>query len=278
MEKSIDLADHTVIVDNGSAAENRDRIVALASERTTLVFNERNLGVAAGLNIGIRRAHALGFDLALLLDHDTELLPHAIRHLVAVGAAYRRTTGRLPGIVGGAYTEQCTDRHVEITQPSSEAAPEWTDEMVVITSGSLIEWDSYSRCGPFREDFFIDQIDHEYCLRLHLMGAPVIRTRCPVALHRLGDMAEVTSILSLGRRRTVTNHSPVRRYYQARNLLLLRRLHGQQFPDFIRQQFKELRSQLRHVLKYENHRWAKLAAAVAGLIDGMRGVAGEWRR
>jgi rhamnosyltransferase len=276
LRQIIAQADHTVIVDNGSAGESLERVRALASERASVVLNGRNLGIAAALNIGIRHAHELGFSLLLLLDHDTELLPDAIRHLVAVREAYGQATGRLPGIVGGAYVERRDDNSAA-APICAEAPPEWTDPLVVITSGSLIDWRTYSECGPFREDFFIDQIDHEYCLRLHLHGLAVIRTRRPIALHRIGSITEVASILSLGRRRAVTNHSPIRRYYQARNLVLLKRLHGQRFPQFIRQQFKELRSQLRHVVKYENQRWAKLGAAIAGLIDGWRGISGPRR-
>lgn len=276
IQQIIAQADHTVIVDNGSGGESLERIKTLASERATTVLNPSNLGIAAALNIGIQEAHRLGFDLFLLLDHDTELRPGAIRHLVAVRDAYRAAAGHAPGIVGGTYVEHCTGR-AETPLEGAATSPEWLDELVVITSGSLIDWQTFADCGLFREDFFIDMVDHEYCLRLRLRGGTVIRTRHPVGKHRLGEMAEVSSILSFGRIRTVTNHSAMRRYYQVRNLILLKRLYGAQFPDFMRAQAHELRSQLRHVLKYERNRWSKLVAALAGLIDGWRGIAGQRR-
>jgi rhamnosyltransferase len=272
----IDQADHTVIVDNGSGGECLERIRSLASERATVVLKPSNLGIAAALNIGIRQAHDLGFELFLLLDHDTELLPGAIGYLVSVREACRLALGRSPDIVGGAYVEHCDG--VPCNPPDlSVASPDWIEELVVITSGSLIDWRTFADCGLFREDFFIDMVDHEYCLRLRLRGGLVVRTRIPVGRHRLGEMARVSSILSLGRLRTVTNHTATRRYYQVRNLVLLKRLYGGQFPDFMRAQRRELRSQLRHVLKYEHHRWSKLWAAWSGLVDGWRGIAGKRR-
>src|SRR5260370_27819679 len=53
----------------------------------TLVCNRQNLGVAAALNIGARRALAQGFTWAVLLDQDTEVDHDMVERLVATHAS-----------------------------------------------------------------------------------------------------------------------------------------------------------------------------------------------
>ena len=56
----------------------------------------------------------------------------------------------------------------------------------MITSGSLLALAVFRRVGPMREDFFIDAVDFQYCLRLRRHGYKVIETLLPTLIHPIG--------------------------------------------------------------------------------------------
>lgn len=70
-----------ILIDNASTDGTLDavRTMDLPHNQITLLSNERNLGVAAARNIGLKRAKG---DLLLILDNDTEVTVEAIRGLV----------------------------------------------------------------------------------------------------------------------------------------------------------------------------------------------------
>src|SRR5882762_10801432 len=78
----------TFIVDNGSSDAERKMLRGVAGGAVTLVCNLENLGVAAALNIGARRASAEGFTWALLLDQDTEVDDDMVERLVGTHASF----------------------------------------------------------------------------------------------------------------------------------------------------------------------------------------------
>ena len=69
-----------VVVDNGSPTGSRDRIRREFPE-VTLIENGRNLGFAAGNNVGIAYLMRRGVDYVLLLNDDTEVAPDMLDRL-----------------------------------------------------------------------------------------------------------------------------------------------------------------------------------------------------
>ena len=65
-----------IVVDNASQDGTADAVTG-----AEVVRNERNLGYAGGMNVGIRRALELGADAVLLLNNDVEVEPGAIAAL-----------------------------------------------------------------------------------------------------------------------------------------------------------------------------------------------------
>jgi rhamnosyltransferase len=124
--------------------------------------------------------------------------------------------------------------------------------------------------GPFRDDLFIDQVDHEYCLRAHRNGYDVVQVGDAVIEHTLGDR----TVHSVGGLPVVTsNHSALRRYYITRNRLMVAR----QYPDlptYRRLQRWQTFSELRNIVLFEDGRRAKLAMMARGVWDYARHRAG----
>jgi rhamnosyltransferase len=267
-----------VIVDNGSGAEAHAMLERIAADpRVSLVLNPTNLGVARALNLGVEQARAAAFDWVLLLDQDSDLHEDMLRSLIEVRAAYPEPC-RLAVIGAGFDEETRPAREPGAPEPgarqSGARAPRaaWEEVESVITSGSLIPLAVHTAVGPFREEFFIDYVDSEYCFRARSRGYRVIKTTQPLMSHTIGAP---TRHSVLGVSKWTTNHSPDRRYYIARNdTVMLREYGGYKFGSWA---WKSLRRRLRtckRILLYESSKARKIAAVSAGWWDGVRGRMG----
>jgi rhamnosyltransferase len=271
IERILRQVGRLVIVDNGSAESEIEMLRGQASNpMITLELNRHNLGIARALNIGIQRAIALGFKWALLFDQDTFIDDGMVRTLLAVHAAFPQR-GRL-AVVGAGF--------IDVNAGEQAANPEvaadgWEEVESVITSGSLIPLAVHAAVGPFREEFFIDYVDTEYCFRARASGYRVIRTRKPLMSHSIGA---ITRHNVLGIKKWTFNHSAERRYYIARNNTVLLREYGDY--AFGLWALKGLGRSVRlckRIVLYEEMKARKILAVAQGWWHGVRGRMGPRR-
>lgn len=75
-----------LVVDNASH-DNTPAIVSTRFPEVTVIETGRNLGFAAGNNVGLQHALAHGYDYALLLNNDTEVDADFLDNLITVAEA-----------------------------------------------------------------------------------------------------------------------------------------------------------------------------------------------
>jgi rhamnosyltransferase len=263
--------DAAVIVDNGSSAETARVLERLAErERVHLIRNEENLGVATALNEGMDWARRHGYAWAFLFDHDSALEDGAFETLDAALRDFGPE--ETPAVIGCNYRDVHAGR---LRYPDESASGlSWRERKTVITSGSLVSVAAHEAIGPFRDEFFIDHVDDEYCLRARRKGYRVISTCAPVMRHSVGAS---TLHRLLWKRTGVTNHSPLRRYYMTRNHLVLMR---EYFGDEPRWVFDTAYSRMKGLVLmclFERERPAKIRNVLKGFVHGVfRGA--TWRR
>jgi rhamnosyltransferase len=250
-----------VIVDNGSGGDTHAMLRRIAADaRVSLVLNPTNLGVASALNLGVERARALGFTWVLLLDQDSDLHAGMLSSLIEVRAAYPEPAR--VAVIGAGFGEE--------TRAPPAAA--WQEVESVITSGSLIPLAVHAAIGPFRDEFFIDYVDSEYCFRARAQGYRVLRTTEPLMSHTIGAP---TRHELLGKLKWTTNHSPDRRYYIARNdTVMLREYGGYAFGSWALKSLARRLRTCKRIVLYERSKARKIAAVSAGWWDGVRGRMG----
>jgi rhamnosyltransferase len=261
-----------VIVDNGSNDAERSMLRDLASNPLiTLLSNAENVGIARALNMGIRQADTLGFKWALLLDQDTSLDEGTVQTLIAVSAAFP-DRDRL-GVIGSGYRE--------VNSPPPEpheqiGGDDWEEVESVITSGSLIPLKAHAVIGAFREEFFIDFVDTEYCFRARAKGYRVIRTRRPIMSHAIGAISR-HKILWM--EKWTFNHSAARRYYIARNdTVMLREFGHYRHGLWALKSFGRCLRLCKRIALYEEMKVQKIIAIGQGWWDGVRGHMGPRAR
>jgi rhamnosyltransferase len=146
------------------------------------------------------------------------------------------------------------------------------DARVVITSGSLLNLDAWRQVGLFREDFFIDEVDHEYAIRLRRSGWRVKVTRQVLMTHAMGSPSGPRFG---GWQPLLSHHSALRRYYMVRNRILLAREHLRFDPRFVVSQLVRSLRESATVALFEPEKTAKLLAMMRGVADGLRGRSGR---
>jgi rhamnosyltransferase len=258
----------TVIVDNGSRDESSSMLRELSAwPALTVVNNAENLGIAGALNIGVQHSLARGYSWAILLDQDTQVDEDMVERLLAARASW--AGGRLAAV--GSRFRDTNARPAEIRRLDASGEL-WEEVESVITSGSLLSLEAYAAIGPFRNEFFIDHVDTEYCFRARAAGFRVIETRRPLMSHTIGAP---TVHRMLGKTTWTTNHSPDRRYYIARNNTVLLREYGTSEGGSWR-----LKSVIRclrlckRIAFFEQDKIAKILAVGQGWWDGVRGNMG----
>ena len=256
-----------VIVDNGSDTELA-MLREVGSDRgVTLLLNGENLGVARALNIGIQRALELGFAFALLFDQDSQVDADLVETLLAIHDSF--PAGRV-GLVGSGFRTR--DGAAPGGKAEQPAAPPWIDAEYVITSGSLLPLTAYGAIGPFREEFFIDYVDLDYCKRAVARGFQVILSRRALMTHSIGAP---THHRWLWMTKSTTNHSAERRYYGARNkTVMLREYGGYRRGGWILKSLLSCLKVGKRVLLYEDSKIPKLRALLSGWWDGVQGNLG----
>ncbi|HTV94717.1 MAG TPA: glycosyltransferase family 2 protein [Steroidobacteraceae bacterium] len=263
-----------VIVDNGSGAQSEALLEGIAARsRVALIANRSNLGVARALNLGLQRAQELGFAWALLLDQDSVLHAGMLDTLIEVRAGFP-DPDRL-AVLGAGFDDVPERDAPARLAPGSAGCPRaerWEEVESVITSGSLLSLDTHAAIGPFREEFFIDYVDTEYCFRARSQGYRVIKTRDALMGHAIGAPSRHEW---LGIAKWTTNHSPDRRYYIARNDTVMLREYGRYaYGSWALKSLGRRIRTCKRILLYERMKGRKVAAVAAGWWDGVRGRLG----
>lgn len=258
-----------IVVDNGSADAELSLLQARPSESSLHVIrNLENLGIARALNIGVRRALVEGYAWALLLDQDTEVDTDMVDRLLGTHATFPQPDQ--VALVGSRFR----DTKGRSNEPIRLGArgDEWEEVESVITSGSLLSLSAYTAIGPFRDEFFIDYVDVEFCLRARAAGYRVVQTLVPLMSHTVGDP---TSHKALWETQWTSNHSAERRYYMARNNTALLREYGTSGRSSW--QWKSITRCFRlckRIAFFERDKTDKIAAVAQGWWDGVRGRMG----
>lgn len=258
LESILPQVDALVVVDNTPGGICALQLDSLRENSTQLqiIENKENLGIAAALNQGLEHSITMRYTWILTLDQDTQCFPDMVSTLLQV---YEGCEPK-PAVIGGNYLDLHNDR---LMFPSGEAG-DYLEQKTVITSGCLVNVTVASSVGGFREDFFIDQVDHEFCLRVRKYRHPVVLSRRPVMAHSVGNPGGAR-VPFLG---LLPNHPPLRKYYIARNSIVTISEFWHQEPVWCLRRLTRLVLGLLFMATLEDQRLAKVRAFADGVKDG----------
>ena len=204
--------DEVVLVDNSPSETRFDGV-------SEYIWFPENVGVGKGQNEGIAKAEELGAEYVLLLDQDSHVCLNAVKYLsqallsansvAAVGPVYRElNSGRLSGFfqLGFFGPKRIAGSSLYVGETVS------TD--FLISAGTLLNLIAFRNVGKLREDFFIDYIDTEWCIRAVQSGYLLLGVGGELMQHRIGDSQDEVGI---GIRRTIPSYSKERTEHSLMN-------------------------------------------------------------
>jgi len=269
---------HVIVVDNASESAIVDRLGLWAeSHDADILLNRQNLGIAAALNQGFELSLAKGYEYVLALDQDSQALPDMVHTQLGVYRSHSRKDQI--AIVAPQVEDPEVGMRNKYLRPKGRLLLERVrcngeiiDRVsIVISSGGLFSLGAFRAIGPFRDDYFIDYVDTEYCLRARRKGYEIVVACSAHLAHKWGGIQRVR----LGQVDLLpTFHPPDRWYYISRNRVPTIRTYGLQFPNWLLFDLMLAVWWVIRMLLFEDRRLAKLAAILRGTVDGLRGKMG----
>jgi len=186
-------------------------------------YLDGNQGMAAVLNLACHEAIRLGYQWILTMDQDSSFK----------GPDYFKI-----------FEEQADTENTAIFAPihvdEYRTDTKVIDVLFAMTSGNLLNLQIFEDVGGFEEKLFIDEVDHDYCLRAKAKGY-AIKKICISINHSVGKHRTVDLF---GRHEVFFIHSPIRLYYIVRNNLYIFDKYAATFPQLIQQRKKMLRKSI----------------------------------
>lgn len=248
-----------VICDNTDIAQHA-KAIELASEShgARYISLAGNAGIAAAQNAGLAASWEHGADHALLLDDDS--VPP--ENLVAKLHASLSKAHEALAVVGARTFTDGKD------VSNAKYQGELTPCRELMSSGTLISKKVFDKVGRFDESLFIDGVDFDWGWRARSLGIPLYLSADAVIEHRLGIGA-----VGVGKA-SMRLPSPIRHYYQYRNMLrLMTRPHspvGWRLTQAVR-----LPTKLVLLALFAPNRFERLRLAFLGIRDALAGRSGK---
>ena len=250
--------DTIVYVDNYSL--NRGELIDFVKDYN-VILNESNIGLGKAQNQGIDFCINQGADFILFLDQDSVLVPKMVEKLLD---EYKSLIQRgesvatvCPVIISDFSKEKCKASVKLGFRIIDKEIKETQEVAFCISSGSLIPVSIIKEVGGIQEDFFIDAMDVEWCLRAKSKGYGIYMTPHACLTHQLGN----------GNSDKVLQHNDIREFYIVRNGIALSRL--SYVPLGFR--FRRLLFALSRVLYSLFHGyWKYFTSGLRGMFSGFR--------
>lgn len=247
--------DLLIIVCNGKI--DLDFLDQYDSDKWIKLENLNNQGLGRALNQGVSKAFELGYEFCFTFDQDTKIVDFFEDEWKRMLLRFDETS--CVGIFAANYHQDSKPirRPVDGTKLVSTET--------VIQSGALFSKRAFEICGVFREDYFIEGIDIEYCLRTRANGYKILITDTPLMWHGAGQ--NIPKKL-LGKTVYLANHDEQRLYLQFRNLVSIMKRYFIGFPRWGSSVLLSLFKKIILLTIFESNRFAKFLSIVKGIWDG----------
>ena len=248
MKRYARIAALVIIVDNDSDNKSHVREIA-AANNAVFIGQNQNTGIAAALNMGIKKGLTENKEWILTLDDDS--LPN--EEILPIYANFISRYDHV-GIIGTTFSRK---------RFKTNHATTCTDSLTVITSGSLHHRNIFHKIGYYEEKLFIDCVDFDFTIRVKIDGEfSVKRIAPPLIIHHIGDPVKKRGLSSW-------NHSALRRYYWARNTVYLNKKYLFYVPAWITKKDFFFLKDLLLIAIVEDDRLQKFKAIAKGIRDGL---------
>lgn len=263
----IEGIDKLYVVDNSSIDNSN---ILMKNKKIKYIANYDNLGIATALNIGAKNAIKDKYDFLLTMDQDSKFENNDIIKLVNMIKKYPQNS-KIKMKFGNDLSKigLFTPVHVINNDPKilGISDMEYDSPLNVMTSGNIINLKVYQEIGGFRDDFFIDCVDFDYCMNMRKHGYNLIRNNRIRLNHELGNYVTKSFFW---KKYSTFEHNHIRRYYIIRNRHYLCDMYWNDFNEYCKLEKKCSLKEFKLVWICEKNKLKKTWYMIKGYLDYLR--------
>jgi len=206
-----------IVVDNSDNKEKQHVIKNIFSNKKNIVVITLgdNYGIAYAQNVGIKYAIDKGYKYFIEMDQDSRLPNNYVVNIYNTYISLIKKGKKVAGVGSLPINKNNGQPYLNIKNISDNYVIE-VDK--TLSSGFFIPLSSLKVVGFKKEELFIDYVDWEWCWRAKSLGYKTYVDTTLKLPHMLGEGHKNFLFFKLG------VPSPIRHYYQYRNLLLLSKM------------------------------------------------------
>ena len=262
IKQFIDFIDRLIIWENTPIHDRENYHILIPEYNNKIVFlgTHKNEGIAYALNRSIEWSIENKFTHILTMDQDS--LWNNFEFFKQKISKYANDSGI--GIFAPVIYEQ-----------NKISFPELSYVKDVITSGAVYKLKMFEEIGFFREDFFIDAVDLEYCYWANRNGYKTAVFGDAYLKQKYGNASEHQFF---AKTYYALNYSSFRLFHIVRNHIFLWKEYPE-LSDFEKKRIIKvyILNRLKEVLLFEKDKTRKVFSVLKGIIFGLSGI-GEKKR
>lgn len=174
---------------NGRLDSDLRRDLAALGDHVALIDAPVNFGVATALNLLALAAALDGHEAICLFDQDSRPPPGMVQGLAATRRRLAQAGAR-PAVVGPRMVAPAGESYKAprvFARRGAAPLAGATPVDFLATSGSLLDLAAFRAVGKFRDDYFIDAVDVEWCFRAWARGRSVWLDPAWTMPHTVGE-------------------------------------------------------------------------------------------
>lgn len=241
----LDELEKLYIVDNSSKINKIEK-----NKKIEYISLKKNKGIAKALNIACEKAYLEGYEWILTMDQDSTFVTSL--------KIYKEKV----------IVQQKKDKNIAIFGCSIKPEEKRGYTSKVITSGNILKLNSWKEINGFNEEFFIDEVDFEFCARIILKNLKIYKISEILLKHKLGNSFNK---FFFGLKITCMNHSKIRKYYIIRNRLFMIK----KYPKSCKIYRLSIAIEIFNIIFFEKDKINKLKFSYKGFIDYINNKQGE---
>lgn len=240
-----------VVLWNNNPEVSMSCYVELASDYTNidLLSATENQGIAYPLNQIWRKYEKDGYALFMSMDQDS------------IFADFPSYLAQAKSIL---QEDSCILSPNANSYLVASEGEKMTQVKSAITSGMMMRYELLAELGGYREDFFVDAIDIDFCIRARKCGHTIYCVNDSLLIQRYGTPI---SFELFGKRYTISRYSDWRLHDIFQNHIILYRQYGD-CGILCRQLNRYFKTYVIAILFGGKHKMRQLAAIARGIKDG----------
>lgn len=210
IESYLPFLDILYVIDNSESPDSDlEKKIGLLGSKIKYIAAYKNIGVASALNLAARLAVEGSYHWLLTMDQDSCFSDTSFFELWNEVVAQNQKIG----LVTASYT-------LEYDRWQKNFSVQFNEIHFAVTSGNIINLQAWKNVGGYEDKLFIDEVDHDYCLKLRRNGYKILISKDVLMKHMIGEVYDQGDN-KLKKKGRFTLHNPVRYYYMSRNVLFL---------------------------------------------------------